>query len=394
MKLSLTALSLGTFALGTTEFIVAGLLPSVAADLSISVPVAGFVITAYAIGVAIGGPLLTLTLTLARVPPRAALLALIAIFTLGQGVCALAPTYAVLVVARVIVAACHGAFFGIAVVLATHIVPPERSGRAVALLLAGVTTANVLGVPAGSAIGNLFGWRLSFWSVLVLGAIATAAIAAWVPDSRPAQVRSSKIGEQIGWLLRPAVSLTFAVIVLSMAGQLALFSFVVPYLTSISNLSVDVVPWFLLIFGLGSTLGVIAGGRLADWRLPTTLMAVLVAQVVAYLAIVAAGRSGVFMLPFALVWGFAAFAFSPAAQAKVLRDAGPAVGLASSLIPTAFNIGIAIGAAGGAALLEWSGTPELLPWAGVVASSAAVLAFAASQMLGESAAVRPAVRLG
>lgn len=392
MKLSLTALFLGTFALGTTEFIVAGLLPSVAADLSISVPVAGFVITAYAIGVAIGGPILTVAL--ARVPLRARLIALIATFTLGQAACALAPSYPVLVLARLIVAACHGAFFGTAVVLATHIVPPERSGRAVALLLAGVTTANVLGVPAGSAIGNMFGWRFSFWSVLILGAVATAAIMAWVPDSRPAQERPSRIGEQIASLLRPAVSLTFAVIVFSMAGQLALFSFVVPYLTEVSHLSVDVVPWFLLIFGLGSTLGVIAGGRLADWRLETTLMGAFLAQVATYLAIVAAGHVAVFMLPFALVWGFAAFAFSPAAQAKVLHESGPAVGLASSLIPTAFNVGIAIGAAGGAALLEWSGTPAILPWAGVAASGAAVLALVVSRILGESAAARSAVQPG
>lgn len=392
MKLSLTALFLGTFALGTTEFIVAGLLPSVARDLSISVPVAGFVITTYAIGVALGGPLLTLAL--GRIPPRASLLALIAIFTIGQGACALAPTYPVLVAARVVVAACHGAFFGIAVVMATHIVPPERSGRAVALLLAGVTTANVLGVPAGSAIGNLLGWRWSFWSVLVVGAIATVAIAAWVPDMRPAQTRSSRIGEQIAWLMRPPLSLTFVVIILSMAGQLALFSFVVPYLTSVSNLSADSTPWFLLLFGLGSTLGVVAGGRLADWRLSATLMGVLVAQIFAYLAILAAGHLAIFMLPFALVWGFAAFAFSPAAQAKVLREAGPAVGLASSLIPTAFNIGIALGAAGGSALLQWSDTPAVLPWAGAVASAGAVLALVASRIGSEGASVRPAVRLG
>lgn len=387
----LIALFLGTFALGTTEFIVAGLLPSVAADLSISVPVAGFVITAYAIGVAVGGPFLTLAL--ARVPLRASLIALIAIFTLGQAACALAPSYLALVLARIVVAACHGAFFGTAVVVATHIVPPERSGRAVALLLAGVTTANVLGVPAGSAIGNMLGWRFSFWSVLVLGAIATVAITAWVPDSRPSQARSGRIGEQVASLLRPAVSLTFAVIVFSMAGQLALFSFVVPYLSGVTHLSVEIVPWFLLVFGLGSTLGVIAGGRLADWRLETTLMGVLLAQVAVYLAILVAGHTAQFMLPCALVWGFAAFAFSPAAQAKVLRESGAAVGLASSLIPTAFNIGIAIGAAGGALLLQWSNTPAILPWAGVAASGIAVLALVVSRIPDARASASSAVRL-
>lgn len=392
MNRPLTALFLGTFALGTTEFVVAGLLPSVAADLSVSVPVAGFVITAYAIGVAVGGP--ALTLALARVPPRAALVALIAVFTLGQAACALAPSYPVLVVARLIVAACHGAFFGIAVLFATYIGPPERAGRAAALLLAGVTTANVLGVPAGSAIGNIFGWRLSFWSVLVLGAVATAAIHAWVPDSRPAKAQPPKIGHQIALLLQPSVSLTFAVIILCMAGQLALFSFVVPYLTEVSKLPVDFVPWFLLLFGVGSTLGVIAGGRLADWRLDATLAGVLVAQVAVYLTIVATGHVAQFILPFAVAWGFAAFAFSPAAQAKVLREAGPAAGLASSLIPTAFNVGIAVGAAGGAALFQWRQSPEILPWAGVVASGVASLALVVSRRLAAGAAARQAIRLG
>lgn len=371
MKISLAALFLGTFALGTTEFIVAGLLPSVAADLSISVPVAGFVITAYAIGVAIGGPVLAVAL--ARLPPRASLLALMLVFTLGQAACALAPSYPALLLARVIVAACHGAFFGIAVVLATHLVPPDRSGRAVALLLAGVTTANVLGVPAGSAIGNLLGWRMSFWSVFGLGVLAIAAIAAWVPDSRAESTRSAPIREQVSWLLRPVVSLYFVVIILSMAGQLALFSFIVPYLTGVTGLSADIVPWFLLLFGLGSTLGVVLGGRLADWNLMRTLLVTTLAQVLAYLAIALTGQVPAFMVPFALVWGFAAFAFSPAAQAKVLKQAGPAVGLASSLIPTAFNIGIAAGAAGGAVVFQWAGTPSVLPWIGAIASACAAV---------------------
>lgn len=377
MKLSLVALFLGTFALGTTEFIVAGLLPSVAADLSISVPVAGFVITAYAIGVAIGGPLLAIVV--GRIAPKLALLALIGVFTAGQAACALAPSYAVLVVARVIVAACHGAFFGAAVVLATHIVPPERAGRAVALLLAGVTTANVLGVPAGAAIGNALGWRMSFWAVFAVGLVATLAIALWVPNARPAQARVAGIKQQIARLLQPAVYVYFLIIALSMAGQLALFSFVSPYLTQVSHLSADAIPWFLLLFGLGSTLGVVGGGRLADWKLVPSLLTILVLQVAAYLALIVLGGIPSLMLPFGLIWGLVAFGFSPLAQARVLQQAGPAAGLASSLIPTAFNIGIAIGAASGAWLLEWSGTPVDLPWIGAITCACAVVVLLISQ---------------
>jgi len=371
VKLSLVALFLGTFALGTTEFIVAGLLPSLAADLSVSVPVAGFVITAYAIGVAVGGPLLSIMP--GRLAPKFALLALIGVFTLGQAACALAPSYAMLVAARVVVAACHGAFFGAAVVLATHIVPPDRAGRAVALLLAGVTTANVLGVPAGAAIGDALGWRMAFWSVLAVGAVATLAIALWVPNARPTRAQAAGIRQQIARLAQPAVYVYFVIIAFSMAGQLALFSFVSPYLTQVSHLSADAVPWFLLLFGLGSTLGVIVGGRLADWTLVPSLLAILALQVVAYLAFLAWGGVTNLMLPFGLIWGFVAFAFSPLAQAKVLQQAGPAAGLASSLIPTAFNIGIAIGAASGAWLLGWSGAPLALPWIGAITCACAAL---------------------
>jgi len=378
MKLSLFSLFLGTFALGTAEFIVEGLLPPLAADLGVSVPVAGFVITAYAIGVAVGGPLLSVLL--GRIPPKLALLVLIAVFTLGQAACALAPSYAVLVAARTIVAACHGCFFGVAVVLATHIVPPDRAGRAAALLLAGVTTANVLGVPAGSAVGTALGWRMSFWCVLALGVVATAAIALWVPDERPARGEKPDVRGQLARLAQPSLYRYFLVIIFSMAGQLALFSFIAPYLTGVSGLSAAEVPWFLLLFGVGSTLGVLAGGRLADWRLTGSLLTILVAQIVTYLAIAALGHAAAFMLPFAVLWGFAAFAFSPGAQAGVLRHAGPAANLASSLIPTAFNIGIAIGAAGGAAALGWAGTPNVLPWLGALASAGALVALAAGSL--------------
>jgi DHA1 family inner membrane transport protein len=380
MQRALFSLFLGTLALGTTEFLIAGVLPSVAADLGVEIATAGLAITGYAIGVAVGGPLLTAVLS--RVSARTALLLLLFAFALGQGVCAVAPDFRWLVTARVVVAATHGAFFGIAAVVATRLVPADRAGRAVAVLLAGITVANVLGVPAGTAVGGWLGWRTAFWCVLALGLIGVAAIALWVP-SLPPDRKSAGIGlaEQIKGIAGPTVSLTFAVIILSMAGQIALFTYVASYLGAVTGVATALLPVFLLVYGLGSTLGVVVGGRLADWRLMPSLLALLAAQIAVYLAIVWLGGQAPIMLALMLVWGFVAFGFTAPAQARILVAAGAAPALASSLIPTAFNIGIALGASAGAWVLQSGGSDEALPWVGVCASTAAVLVAMASWLI-------------
>ncbi len=371
MQLPLVSLFLGTLALGTTEFLIAGLLPSVAGDLGVSIPTAGFAITAYALGVAIGGP--ALATALSRVSRKAALVLLLAIFTLGQAACALAPSYEWLVAARVIVAACHGAFFGIAAIVATRLVPPDRAGRAVALLLAGITVANVLGVPAGTAIGGMLGWRTAFWCVLALGSVALLAIALWVPHIANESSTGNDLARQVRVLGRPAVYLTFAAIVFGMIGQLALFTYIIPYLDTVTGIAGDVAPWLLLLYGVGSTIGVIVGGRLADWRLMPSLLLILCAQAATYIVIAKAGGSEPFMVGFIVVWGFVAFAFTAPAQARILRSTRDAPALASALIPTAFNIGIALGAAGGALALQSGWSYAMLPWIGVGASSVAAI---------------------
>ncbi len=391
MRLPLIALFLGTFALGTTEFIVAGLLPSVAGDLGVSIPTAGFVITAYALGVAAGGPLFALALS--QVSRKTSLLCLLGLFTIGQAACALAPSYEWLVAARVIVAGCHGAFFGIAAIVATRLVPAERAGRAVSLLLAGITVANVLGVPAGTAIGNLLGWRTVFWCVLALGTIATAAITLWVPAVAVDRTSGDSVANQLRVLGKPVVYLTFAVIIFGMIGQLALFTYIVPYLTGVSGVPVGLVPWFLLLFGVGSTLGVVAGGRLADWRLVPSLLAILCAQAAGYVAIAVGGGNTGFMVVFVVVWGFVAFAFTAPAQARVLRHTVESPALASALIPTAFNIGIALGAAGGALALQSGWTYAMLPWIGAGASIIAACICVLSLLVEPSRARAPLATL-
>lgn len=366
MPVSLFALFVSTFAIGTTEFIIAGLLPQVSGDLAVSIPTGGFLVTAYAIGVAIGGPLLSLAL--ARFPGRRALLLLLVAFTLGQVFCALAPNYPAMLAARVLVAATHGAIFGVGAILATHLVSAERAGRAVSYLLAGVTVANVLGVPAGAAIGNTLGWRASFWAVGVLGLAAIAAVLLLVPAKETTRPKAPSLLTQVHVLARPAVFLTFLVLIFGMTGQFALLTYIVPVLHEVSGLALSSIPWLLLAFGVGSTLGVLAGGRLSDWKTLPSLIGILLAQAATYALIYLCMGNGVLMSILMLVWGAVGFAFGAPAQARILRASSDAPDLASTLIPSAYNIGIALGAVAGSLLLEAGTGYNALPVIGIIAS--------------------------
>lgn len=378
MPISLFALFLSTFAIGTTEFIIAGLLPQVSSDLGVSIPTGGFLVTGYAIGVAIGGPLLSLVL--AKLPGRVALLLLLAAFTIGQVGCAVAPNYPTMLAARVLVAATHGAIFGVGAILATQLVSADRAGRAVSYLLAGVTVANVLGVPAGAAIGTALGWRASFWSVGVLGLVAVAAVLLLVPRTETVQSRPVSLLTQVHVLGRPVVFLTFLVLIFGMIGQFALLTYIVPVLHEVSGFDLSTIPWLLLCFGVGSTLGVLAGGRLSDWKTLPSLIGILVAQVATYAVITLAMGSGVAMGILVLVWGAVGFAFGAPAQARILTASSDAPNLASTLIPSAYNVGIAVGAVAGSLLLNAGGGYMMLPIIGVVASLVAIGAAALSGM--------------
>jgi DHA1 family inner membrane transport protein len=369
MPLSLFALFLSTFAIGTTEFIIAGLLPQVSGDLGVSIPTGGFLVTAYAIGVAIGGPLLSLGL--AKLPGRTALLLLLAVFTLGQVLCAVAPNYATMLTARVLVAATHGAIFGVGAILATHLVSAERAGRAVSYLLAGVTVANVLGVPAGAAIGTALGWRASFWSVGVLGLVAIAAVLLLVPKTEPLAAKPVSLSAQVHVLGRPVVFLTFLVLIFGMIGQFALLTYIVPVLHEVSGIDLATVPWLLLCFGVGSTIGVLVGGRLSDWKTLPALAGILVAQAATYAVIALALGNGLAMSVLMVLWGAVGFAFGAPAQARILAGASDAPNLASTLIPSAYNVGIALGAVAGSLLLGSGGGYAMLPIIGLAASALA-----------------------
>lgn len=390
MPLPLIALFLTAFGIGTAEFVIAGLLPEVSTDLGVSIPTAGFLITAYAIGVAVGGPVVTL-LT-ARFSRRNTILALVAAFTLGQVLCALAPSYPLLMTARLLVSIGHGAFFGVAAIVATRLVPPEKSGSAVALLLAGITVANILGVPGGTAIGNMFGWRATFWAVGVLGLISLVAVAILLPADKPeAAHERASLSDQFKVLGRPVIFLSFAVIVVAMIGQFSVFTFIAPYLITITQVPQDLVPWLLLLFGVGSTIGVLAGGRLADWKLMPSLVGMLLALGVVYAAMALSSYNAIAMGICILLWSGLSFGFGAPVQTRILKAAADAPNLASPLIPTAFNLGIALGASIGAAALEHGWGYVSLPWIGCAVSVAAAVIAVTSWNAG---ARRPVAALG
>jgi MFS transporter, DHA1 family, inner membrane transport protein len=371
MPLSLFALFLAAFAIGSSEFVIAGILPEVATDLSISIPTAGLLVSLYALGVAVGGPLLA-TFT-GRFRRKLLLLVYVGIFTVGYVGCALAPSFATLLSARVIISLIHGAYFGTAMVLAATLVDEKRRGFAVALILSGLTVANILGVPIGTAIGQAFGWRATFWAVAALGAVSLATIALLVPaDSGQAQKTGNLLAE-IKALGREPVYTSLAIIILQTIGQFALFTYISPVLTGVSGVSSDLVPWLLLIFGIGSTIGVLAGGRLSDWKLMPTLIGILAVQVVVYLLMGLFIGSAWAMTALVLAWGMTSFAFGAPVQHRILNHTRDAPMLSASLIPSAFNIAIAGGAWFGGALIDGGFGYAILPWVGAVGTLGAVL---------------------
>lgn len=363
MSLPLLTLFFAAFALGTAEFVIAGVLPEVALGLDVSIPVAGMLVTGYAVGIAAGGPLLALA---AGAMNRKTLIVwLCGVFTAGQVLCALAPNFELLLVARILVAVVHGTYFGIAAIVAVNLVPPEKRGFAVALLLAGLTVSNILGVPGGTAIGNAWGWRATFWSIAALGLIATIAAAFVLPKGGGRGSTGGRLLTEFKALGRQQVLLSLFIAFLVMIGQYSLFTYIAPLLREVTGLAQDAVPWMLLLFGLGATVGVMIGGRLADWKLLPSLVAILATQGLMYVLVYVVSPYPIAFAVVAFAWGGANFAFGSPLQTRILQWAADAPNLASTLIPSAFNVGIAIGAALGAGLIDAGIGYRNLPWIGV-----------------------------
>ena len=385
--LPLVALFIAAFAFGTTEFVIAGVLPQVADGLGVSIPTAGYLVSGYAGGIAIGGPLLTLaTKTFSR---KALLLGLAAAFTIGQAACALAPDFASMLLLRIAVAVAHGAYFGVAMVVAVSLVRQDQRGMAVALILSGLTVSNIIGVPAGTAIGNIWGWRATFWVMCALGVVSIAAMTALLPRKTGSSRRPVSLGSEVRVLARQQVWTSLILMLMLMIGQFVPFTYIAPLLREVAGIEAGMIPWVLLLNGVGATAGVFIGGRLAGWKLMPSLIAMFALQGVVLAAMYLVSPYPLPMVAVITLWGGINFAIGTPIQTRILGWTADAPNLASSLIPAGFNIGIALAASIGSMLLASGMSYRSLPLLGVLAMTVATAVAFASYTSERRSGARP-----
>jgi DHA1 family inner membrane transport protein len=368
--IALYALTAGAFGIGTTEFVIMGLLMQVASDLHVSIAAAGLLISGYALGVFVGAPLLTAATS--RMPRKAVLVALMVIFTLGNLACALAPNYTVLMIARVVTSLAHGTFFGVGAVVATGLVAEDRKASAISIMFTGLTVATLLGVPAGAWLGLQYGWRATFWAVAAIGVIATVVIATLVPsDTR----REAPVAfrEELKAIARPQVLLGLLMTVLGFGGMFTVYTYIQPLLTEIAGFAEAAVSPILLVFGVGMIVGNLLGGKFADRRLLPALLGTLIALTAVMGLMTFVLHSQWAMVVFVGLLGAAAFATVSPLQLWVLQKATGAQSLASSLNIGAFNLGNAFGAwLGGVVIMHGPGLTAL-PWVAALVPFSAFL---------------------
>ncbi|WP_217136771.1 MFS transporter [Streptomyces sp. AC558_RSS880] len=354
MPLALLALAVGAFGIGTTEFVMMGLLPDVADDLGISLPSAGHLVSAYALGVVVGAPLLAAAT--ARMARRTVLIALMALFVAGNALSAFAPDHTWLLAARFLSGLPHGAFFGVGAVVATTMVAPERKARSVSLMFLGLTTANVVGVPVATLMGQNFGWRATFLGVSAIGLAAIASLALLIPRDRTPAPRSALRGELAALRSLP-VWLALGTTVAGFGALFAAYSYITPMLTESAGYADTSVTLLLALFGVGATAGNLLGGRLADRSLRGTLFGGLVSLTVILALFPLLMRTEVSAALAVTVLGTAAFVTGSPLQLMVMEKASAAPSLASSANQAAFNLANAGGAwIGGLALSAGFGT--------------------------------------
>ena len=367
-------LAVGTFLMATSEFVVAGLLPEVAADFRITVPQAGLAITWFAIGMIVGTPVMVLT-TL-RLPRRSVLVLALVVFAAGHVVAALSGSFVLLLAARFLTAVATGAFWAISGLVAADAAGPAASGRALGVIGAGGMLANVVGVPLGSLAGQLAGWRGPFWALAVLAVLAAVVIARLVPHDRAAH-RPTRVRDEFAALRSGRLWLVLVACAAVAGGTLSVFSFVSPLLTGRTGLPAGAVPLALVLFGVGALAGTLLGGRLGDVA-PTAT--VLGAMAVTLAAIVALGAVSELPVPTLVVFGvlgLAGLSANPILGYLAIRFGGSAPTLASALTPSAFNLGTAVGTAVAAAALTGP-LQDLAPIAvGATSASLALVVFGA-----------------
>lgn len=367
--LPLFALAVGAFGIGTTEFSPMGLLPTIAEGVHVSIPTAGMLISAYAIGVMAGAPLMTLALS--RWSRRIALIMLMSIFTIGNLMSAFATDYTMLLVARLVTSLNHGAFFGLGSLVAASVVPRDKQASAVATMFMGLTIANVGGVPAATWLGHVIGWRMSFAATAGLGLLAMLAL--WTALPKGAAGQRPNVRAELAVLSRPVVLGALATTVLGAGAMFTLYTYIAPTLADITGASPAFVTAMLVLIGIGFTIGNAAGGKLADRSLVGSLIGFLVLLIAVMLAFPILAKSHAGAAIALLVWGLATFAVVPPLQMRVMRAAAEAPGLASSVNVGAFNLGNALGAAAGGGAISAGLGYGAVPVVGAVIAAAGLV---------------------
>lgn len=370
MPVALYALALGGFGIGLTEFVIMGLLPEVAADFGVTETVAGYLISGYALAVAIGA--IIFTAVLGRYDRKKSLLFLMALFIIGNLLSATGPSYELVMLGRIIAALCHGAFFGIGSVVAADLVPATKRAGAIAFMFAGLTIANVLGVPLGTMLGQAAGWRATFWAITAIGVIALVGIMLLVPGNLARSSNAGVFGE-FTIFRSPQVWLSMMVTILGYGGMFGAFTYIAFTLTGVGGFAPSTVPWLLILFGVGLFAGNILGGRAADKNLPKTLIALLGVLTIVLIGFALTADNQIATIIALVLMGGVGFATVPGMQMRIMNHAAHAPTLASGANIAAFNIGNAFGAwVGGLTIAAGLGYTSPL-WAGAAITVAGLL---------------------
>lgn len=365
----LIALALGGFGIGLTEFGPVGLLPQIATDFSVTESVAGYLVSGYALAVAFGA--IAITAAFSRSERKKVLLSLVVLFIVGNLISALASTYGVMLAGRIIAALCHGGFFGIGAVLAASMVEEKKKAGAISLMFAGLTVANVVGIPFGTFVGQQFGWRATFWVITGIGIITFLGIQFLVERSRASE--TAGLRTELGALRRPQVLLSAMVSILTFGGVVGAYTYIAFTLTEVSGFATSSVPWLLLLFGVGTFAGNIIGGRLADRALDRSLLGILAGLVLVLVAFALSATIWWAVLVAMFLLGAVGFATAPGLQLRVMHFAGDAPTVASGTNIAALNVGNAIGAwIGGLAIAAGLGFVSPL-WVGAALAAGAFL---------------------
>lgn len=365
----LFALALGAFGIGVTEFSPMGMLPIIATDIGVSIPAAGMLISAYAFGVLVGAPLMTLIF--ANMCRRNLLLLSMAIFTLGNLISAVADNYSVLIIGRVITSFNHGVFFGVGSIVAMNVVTPDKRAGAVAAMFSGLTIATIGGVPLATYIGDVIGWRPAFYGMVVIGLITMVALRLSLPAI--ANEQKANIRNEIRGLGKKTVLVALLLTVISSSAMFTIFTYIVPILQEETQASTIFITSMLVLYGVGASVGNILGGRFADRSMDLTLIFSLIAVMLLLVIFSLVISSSFLVAPVIFLWGIASFALIPPLQAMVVQEAAEAPSLASAMNIGAFNLGNALGAILGALMISGGFGLTTVPLAGASTAAAGLI---------------------